>query len=70
MAISADDMSIIYVKRHITFFRDKQNYEKWSEDMKVEFKKLNCWKLVIGLLKEPQCARTAIMTDSEYDEAI
>jgi hypothetical protein len=51
MATLTNDSSA-YIRKHITPFRDKQNFEKWSEDMEIELGKLNCWKFIIGVIIE------------------
>jgi hypothetical protein len=50
MATLNKDNASAYIRKYIKPLRDKQNFEKWSENMEIELEKLNCWKLTIGAI--------------------
>ena len=70
MATSTNDSSIVSIRKHLTLLRDKQNYEKWSEDMEVELERHNCWSIIDGSITEPTLTRNSSQTDSEYATAL
>jgi hypothetical protein len=53
----ATDISVISIRKYLTLLRDKQNYEKWSEDIKIELKKYNYWSIIDGSITEPILTR-------------
>jgi hypothetical protein len=70
MATSTNDTSVASIRRHLTLLRDKQNYEKWSEDMEIELERHNCWSIIDGSIAEPSLTRVPTQTDSEYATAL
>jgi hypothetical protein len=70
MATSNEDNASAYIRKHIKPLRDKQNFEKWSEDMEIELGKLNCWKLTTGAIIEPTLPRSSTQSDAAYEQAL
>ena len=70
MATSNEDNASAYIRKHIKPLRDKQNFEKWSEDMEIELGKLNCWKLITGAIIEPTLPRSPTQSDAAYEQAL
>jgi hypothetical protein len=66
MAILINDFSA-YIRKHITPLRDKQNFEKWSEDMKIELGKLNCWKLITETIIELMLSHFLTQSEAAYE---
>jgi hypothetical protein len=70
MATSTNNTSVASIRRHLTLLRDKQNYEKWSEDMEIELERHNCWSIINESINEPSLTRNPTQTDSEYATAL
>ena len=70
MATSTNDTSVASIRKYLTLLRDKQNYEKWSEDMEIELERHNCWSIIDGSITEPTLTRNPSQTDSEYATAL
>jgi hypothetical protein len=69
MATLTNDSSA-YIRKHIIPFRDKQDFEKWSEDMEIELGTLNCWKLITGAIIEPMLPRSFTQSEAAYEQAL
>jgi hypothetical protein len=70
MATLNEDNASVYIRKHIKPLRDKQNFEKWSEDMEIELGKLNCWKLIIRAIIKPILPRSPTQSDTAYEQAL
>ena len=70
MATLNEDNASVYIRKHIKPLRDKQNFEKWSENMEIELGKLNCWKLITGTIIKPILSRSPTQSEIAYEQVL